>query len=559
MERECMGKINSYCQRNKCKLDYVDVGWQGPPHDREFTVMVKIDNKEYGTGTGKTKKEAKAAAAKKTWEMMEQKQDNSLNALPPEAVTPPVAVEGLPDFDYISLLNKYSQKTAQLVDYNNINRTGDAHAPIFSCSCTISGRIYGIGTGNSVAAAKRAAAKQAYEKLHKEGSLRVGAIFSLKTEVKFFNLLNRFPHFTIIFRNSDISFRDSASNLVEKAKDMSLSEKPSHAQRNVQSSAVKSKRVLAANFDNAKNKEQKKAIPCSYENLNRSTSEANENKYTADKRFCQEYKNIEPIGEGGFGNVFKATSKIDEKTYAVKRVEFMKNGMREVKLLANLEHENIVRYYCSWEGFDCMTYPDSRKNSDIPVRCLFIQMELCGQGPLENWIENNRLRQNYHEMAEDKFLQILKGVDYIHSRDLIHRDLKPQNIFLSYEGKIKIGDFGLVTSVTYETLTENRGTQSYMAPEQFGGRYGKEVDIYALGLIWFEMLSALVSRHAKSKVWPDVREGELPPDFIVQFTVQAPIIKRMLSKEPTKRGSASQILGFLKSVDKDNSRKAHTH
>lgn len=55
-------------------------------------------------------------------------------------------------------------------------------------------------------------------------------------------------------------------------------------------------------------------------------------------------------------------------------------------------------------------------------------MELCEQGPLENWIEKNRQDQKYHVMAQTKFLQILKGVEYIHSKDLIHRDLKVSRI-----------------------------------------------------------------------------------------------------------------------------------
>ncbi|NXL40978.1 E2AK2 kinase, partial [Podilymbus podiceps] len=454
-----------------------------------FTVVVKINDVEYGTGTGKNKREAKAAAAKKTWEMINKYQTECpSNEQAAELVTSPVTLSPTAASDYVSLLNVYSQRMRQIVDYPNKKRTGDAHAPKFSCSCTISGRVFGIGTGTSLAAAKQAAAKQAYEQLTKEDSLPVCTLFSLKIE-------------SIIFINSSICFEDSNPKVVEKMKDMVVCKKPSPSQWLIEFCFYPCYRKLAANFN--RNEEEKKIMSDSDESLpdlDTNTNEENDSPYTVNKRFLEIFKNIEPIGEGGFGNVFKATAKLDERTYAVKRVAFTKNVKREVKELARLDHENIVRYYCSWKGYDHVPARSvSSQKSDKETLCLFIQMELCEQGPLENWIEKNRCNQKYRKMAQNKFLQILEGVKYIHSKELIHRDLKPQNIFISHEDKIKIGDFGLVTSVAYETLTENRGTKCYMAPEQFGDKYGKEVDIYALGLIWFEILSAL-SCHEKVKV-----------------------------------------------------------
>ncbi|KFP46483.1 Interferon-induced, double-stranded RNA-activated protein kinase, partial [Cathartes aura] len=555
MQRECMEKINNYCQKHKLTLVYANVRMTGPSHDPEFTVVVKINDVEYGTGTGKNKKEAKAVAAKKSWEMIEKQVKSPPNMQAAELMTTRMALLPVPDSDYVSLLNTYSKRTLQIVDYPNKKFTGDAHAPMFSCNCTISGFMYGSGTGTSLAAAEQAAAKQALEKLKEQGALTVYIMISYhRNRGVYYKML-----FLLFFNNSGICFEDSAAKLVEKVKDMAVCEKPSPSQRDAQSSALKAKRKLAANFYNARNKEEKKKMSDSDESLpdlDTNTSEENESPYTVNKRFLESFKNIEPIGEGGFGNVFKATAKLDERTYAVKRVRFTKNVKREVKELARLDHENIVRYYCSWKGYDYVTYPDSRQKSNKEIICLFIQMELCEQGPLENWIEKNRGDQKYHEMAQNKFLQILKGVKYIHSEGLIHRDLKPQNIFISREDKIKIGDFGLVTSVAYGTLTENRGTKSYMAPEQFGDSYGKEVDIYALGLIWFEILSAF-SCHEKIKVWPDIRAGQLPEHFSNQFPTKAPIIKKMLSRDSSGRYSASEILEFFKS-DKNNSLKTHT-
>ncbi|NXI56251.1 E2AK2 kinase, partial [Chloroceryle aenea] len=512
-----------------------------------FTIAVKINDKEYGRGTGKNKKEAKAIAAKNAWEKLPilfvLKLKSSSNMQAADLMTPQVTLT-VPADDYVSKLNTYSQKMRHAVDYHNKGCVGDAHAPKFFCSCIISGSVYGTGSGSSRAAAKQAAAKEALEKLKEEGDPAVCAIYGLKTKVEFYN--------------SSVYFEDSGK-LVEKVKDMAVCENPSPSAKGAQSSAQKSKRILAANFDNARNRKEKKEMSDSdnFPDLDTNASEENESPFTVNKRFLESFKNIESIGEGGFGNVFKATGKLDKKTYAVKRVQLTKNVEREVKELARLDHENIVRYYGSWEGCDYITYPDSRQKSDKQITCLFIQMELCEQGPLENWIDKHREDRKYHEMAQNKFLQILKGVNYIHSEGLIHRDLKPQNIFISRDDKIKIGDFGLVTSVEYGTLTENRGTKSYMAPEQVGDRYGKKVDIYALGLIWFEILSAF-SRHEKIKVWSDAREGQLPESFTNNFPVEAPIIKKMLSKDPSLRYSASEMLKFFKSVDKDNSFKTHT-
>ncbi|XP_053920170.1 interferon-induced, double-stranded RNA-activated protein kinase isoform X6 [Cuculus canorus] len=547
MERECMKKLNEYCQRQKLTLVYADVKVTGLSHDPEFTVVVKIDGVEYRTGTGKNKKEARAVAAKETWEMIEKQLESPSNMQAEELVTSPVTLPPVPDNDYVSRLNMFSQRTRRLVDYSKKQCSGGAHAPMFSCSCVISGTVYGIGTGPSLAAAKQAAAKQAYEKLDKEGSLTIG---SEKSNSNFtlgeHSNSSRAP----IQSDSDsICFEDSAEKLVEKMKDMRVCEKPSPSWRDT----LKGKRQLAANFGNIRNEGEKKKMSDSDESLPHLDTDTRESPYTVNQRFLESFRNIEPIGEGAFGNVFKGIAKNADRTYAVKRVCFTKKVNREVKELARLDHENIVRYYFSWEGDDYVTYPDSRKKSEKKLHCLFITMEFCEQGTLENWIEKKRQTRKYHEMAQNKFLQVLKGVEYIHSKDLIHRDLKPQNIFISHEDKIKIGDFGLVTSLAYGTLSKNRGTESYMAPEQFGDKYGKEVDIYALGLIWFEVLSPC-SRHEKSEIWHDIREGKLPERLINQFPAEATMIKRMLSRDSSGRLSASEIL-HLMSVDKNNSLK----
>ncbi|NXM40280.1 E2AK2 kinase, partial [Gymnorhina tibicen] len=494
MDCEYTMRLNRYSQKHKVTVVYDIINETGLSHDPEFTIVVKINDEEYGTGTGKSKKEAKAVAAKKTWEMIEEQRKSSSNMAAAELTTTQTTLSPALDKDYVSLLNIFSQKTLQAVDYPNKTRTGDAHAPTYSVSCTVSGVLCGRGTGPSLAVAKQAAAKEAYEKVIEESSLTVYS-FNNRNKGEYYKVFLFYPLF---FNKSSICFEDSAAKLVEKTKHVAICEKPSPSQRNAQSSVPKFKGKLAPNFGYGRNKEEgKKKADESLPDVDTNSGEENGSPHTVNKTFLENFKNIEPIGEGGYGNVFKATSKCDKKTYAIKRVEFAKKVEREAEGLARLTHENIVRYHSSWQGYDYIKCQNPSQYSY--KKCLFIQMEFCEQGTLENWIEKNREDQKYYAMAQNKFLQILKGVEYIHSENLIHRDLKPQNIFISHDDKIKIGDFGLLTSVAFETLTENKGTTSYMAPEQFGARYGKEVDIYALGLIWFEILSAF-TRHEKTKV-----------------------------------------------------------
>ncbi|XP_066172016.1 interferon-induced, double-stranded RNA-activated protein kinase [Sylvia atricapilla] len=512
MDCEYVTRINRYCQIHKFTMDFDTIGRKGPSHDPEFTVVVKINGKEHGRGTGKSKREAKAVAAKETWEMIEKQEKSLSNMAAAESTAAQTTSSPALDKDYVSLLNMFSQKMCLIVDYPNQTCTGDAHAPTYFISCTISGRLYGKGTGPSRAAAKQAAAKEAYEKIENEssnGSWRPSNssnVSQVSTE-----------------SDSEICFEDSSAKLVQKMEDMAICEKPSPLQKNARSSVSKPVRKLAATFGNVRNKEEEKKVSDSKESLphvDRNTGEDNANPHTVDETFLNLFEKIEPIGAGGFGNVFKATSKSDKKTYAIKRVELTEKVEREAEGLSELTHENIVRYHCSWKGYDHIKYPDLSQNfefsEDRKTSCLFIQMEFCEQGTLSTWIAKNREKRNYHAMALNKFLQIVKGVEYIHSKELIHRDLKPQNIFISHDDKIKIGDFGLVTSMAFETLTEERGTKFYMAPEQFGAKYGKEVDIYALGLIWYEILSAC-SYHERSKVWPDVRNGVFSESFTKRF------------------------------------------
>ncbi|XP_043367456.1 interferon-induced, double-stranded RNA-activated protein kinase isoform X3 [Dermochelys coriacea] len=551
------GKLHEYCQKTKLQLEYKDVKVEGPPHDRVFTVMVVIDNREYPVATGKTKKEAKEEAAKTAWDSITQ--ENQPQPSPPPPPQPTAfssdILEKMQPLDYISMLTKYGLKHNIMIEYKLEDESGPPHKKTFSFSCKIGDQIYGKGTGNDKKAAKQAAAKHAYEQLHLQETSRIQAgrhsavASSANSLLSFSSGMSSWSS----ANGSDSASKNinSDGSLVNKMNDLKVDEDCSSPWATPKNAAMKSKRreiltKLAPLFSSQQIKEEKK-----------------ENKYTKDERLIKDFEELEPIGIGGFGNVFKAKQIIDKRYYAVKRVTCSDKVQREVQALAELAHENIIRYYTSWTGKDFLNSDNSsslsRSRPDLLCDCLFIQMEFCEKGTLDGWIDEKRGKENYQNESLIKFRQIVKGVEYIHSKGFIHRDLKPLNIFISHENKIKIGDFGLVTSMTDDLRTTEKGTRSYMSPEQGGDKYGQEVDIFALGLILFEILWIFSTGTEKVKEWPKIRECVLPEEFSKKFPAEKHIIEQLLLKDIAKRPSASGVLELLKLVDKKNPDTKNVH
>ncbi|KAF8360638.1 hypothetical protein PRIPAC_87561, partial [Pristionchus pacificus] len=127
------------------------------------------------------------------------------------------------------------------------------------------------------------------------------------------------------------------------------------------------------------------------------------------------FENVKIIDSGTFGTVYEATSKVDKRTYAVKRIRVRKGTrvdsyLREVKALAEFDHRGIVTYHHAWKEMmfaDCVH--------------LCIQMELC-RGTLEKWLSENQHRDL--DVMKSWFTQIVSAVGYIHDMNRTHRDLK---------------------------------------------------------------------------------------------------------------------------------------
>ncbi|XP_038176403.1 interferon-induced, double-stranded RNA-activated protein kinase [Arvicola amphibius] len=520
-----MDKLNKYRQKHGVTITYKEVCTTGPAHDRRFTFQVIIDEKEFPQAEGKSKQEAKNAAAQLAVDILnnEKQADSHTDA----------SEISLTD-NYIGLVNSFAQKNKLSVNYEQL--VPDTQSPQrFKCKCKIGSTTYGTGSGATKQEAKHLAAKEAYQKLLEKSS-------------------------TSADRESSGPSTSSSSGLSSSSSVSSNSASPSAPESDFSENASKSY-WASSSFEfplmNGLRENKRKS------GIKLSPNDALSNKYTMDCRFKEDFEDIEEIGSGGFGQVFKAKHKIDGKTYAIKRVKYnTEKAVREVTALAKLEHVNIVQYRTCWQGEDYD--PEQSVDSDSSrskTRCLFIQMEFCDKGTLEDWLANEGQKKTDKDLRLELFEQITTGVEYIHLNALIHRDLKPGNIFLVDEKHIKIGDFGLVTDLENDgNRTKQTGTLLYMSPEQLLSlqEYGKEVDIFALGLILAELLHICFTVTEKTKFFQMLREGIFPDDIF--DSKEKNLLRRLLLKEPKKRPSASEILRILaewKNISEK--KKRHTH
>ncbi|HJN11010.1 MAG TPA: serine/threonine-protein kinase [Pirellulaceae bacterium] len=230
------------------------------------------------------------------------------------------------------------------------------------------------------------------------------------------------------------------------------------------------------------------------------------------------------VGVGGFGDVYFAISDAG-KEVALKRVQrSMDVEVRGVSQCLNLKHINLISL------FD-IKYDDEGQ--------AWVVMEYITGESLKDVIDRNPSGMPLSEV-EDWFGQIASGVTYLHDHGIVHRDLKPGNIFVD-EDIVKIGDYGLSKYISCSRRsgqTESVGTFHYMAPEIGKGVYGKEIDVYALGIMLYEMLCGSVPFEGESSQEIIMKHLTAEPNVDAVAERFRPVIRKALFKDPEQRYSS---------------------
>ncbi|XWS42567.1 hypothetical protein CRYUN_Cryun16bG0025400 [Craigia yunnanensis] len=258
-------------------------------------------------------------------------------------------------------------------------------------------------------------------------------------------------------------------------------------------------------------------------------SETLKNKY----QLCQE------IGRGRFGRIYRVFCPITEASFACKSIdkrrltdptdrECLEN---EPKIMTHLSpNSNIVQIHDMFESEDSLQ----------------LILELCQPYTLYDQILQSDLSES---KAASYMRQIMSGLAHCHRFGIVHRDIKPDNIFFDFRGKLKIGDFGSAAWLgELGTVDGLVGTPYYVAPEVVMGRsYNEKVDVWSAGVVLYVLLAGVPPFYGETveEIFEAVLRGNLrfPTRNFKSFSAEAKdLLRKMLCRDVSRRWSAEQVM-----------------
>lgn len=252
------------------------------------------------------------------------------------------------------------------------------------------------------------------------------------------------------------------------------------------------------------------------------------------------YTKVKAIGKGNMGTCTLARNNENGQYYVIKQVDLTRlskkdrqQSLNEARVLSSLRHPNIINYVDSFLA----------RKSDS----LCIVMEFAEGGDL-----CSRLKKNYgvnlpEGQVLDWLIQLVLSLDYVHQRKILHRDVKTQNIFLTAESLIKLGDFGIARTLasTYDQAQTFVGTPYYLSPELILEKpYDHRSDVWALGVVLYEVMSLNHPFNAKDMkgLLQSILAVQYEPLPKVYSAALRNIVARMLVRNPADRIELGAVL-----------------
>ncbi|XP_064079795.1 uncharacterized protein LOC135196910 [Macrobrachium nipponense] len=250
------------------------------------------------------------------------------------------------------------------------------------------------------------------------------------------------------------------------------------------------------------------------------------------------YKIIRKLGTGSYGCAHLALHIPTDTKCVIKEIQIshmsskeLEEARREVEVLSSLSHPYIIQFRDSFEH-------DGR---------LLIVMDYCGGGDLHTLISNRKGVLFPEDRVLDWFVQLCLAIKYIHDRRILHRDIKSQNVFLTDDGKVRLGDFGIakIMNSTSDLARTCIGTPYYLSPEMCENKpYNNKSDIWALGCVLYEMITlnhAFEANNMKGLILKIIKGSYQPIPARYSRDLRL-LLNQIFQREPRDRPSISVIL-----------------
>ncbi|CAI9775911.1 unnamed protein product [Fraxinus pennsylvanica] len=276
------------------------------------------------------------------------------------------------------------------------------------------------------------------------------------------------------------------------------------------------------------------------------------------------------VAQGTYGTVYRGT--YDNQDVAVKLLDWGEDGMataaetaalrasfkQEVAVWHELDHPNVTRFVGASMGTSQLKIPSKNPSegyTDLPSRACCVLVEFLQGGTLKNFLYKNRKKKLAFKIVTQLALDLSRGLSYLHSKKIVHRDVKAENMLLDTHRTLKIADFGVarVEAQNPKDMTGETGTLGYMAPEVLDGKpYNRKCDVYSFGICLWEIYCCdlpypdLSFAEVSSAVVRQNLRPEIPRCCPSSF---ANIMKKCWDANPEKRPDMDEVVRLLEAID----------